>query len=300
MSVVTFYAEATKANRVRLFFSEPMLDTPYLVDPAQYSVIDPEVGPVTITSVDKEQFGNPRSVALNLASDLIFGNLYEVTISTNIITASETFVIDLLDDFTLTILGDYVVVGSTFRSRTTLFQWLGTPGQVSIPLSAFSGEVQGWPYGTPAGLVFFSPSLLVAAPNSSIAVESVSACTRASDEYVFPVEVDPPTLSTYGSSIVPTPEVTTLNFDSLWVAFPRKFQAKLTLGVRNTDTVPTAVSSRGIATVAEPWDKTFISLLNDPAWKVFDNAGTPPLYFITANNLAPIPPGPMTVITLEP
>jgi hypothetical protein len=86
----------------------------------------------------------------------------------------------------------------------------------------------------------------------------------------------------------------------LWAKFPGLSEANFKISDRRTDTFPTPVDGPCTAVLKEVWDPTYISLLNNPYWKLFDNAGTPPAYFITANNLAPIPPGSTTTYILEP
>ncbi len=275
----SFFAVATRKTRVRAVFSEVMLQNVALTDPTQYGVTDLSGNVVPVISADAEQPDDVRSVVLTLGADLVDENHYQVTVSSLILT------------FT----------GKNITPDTALFQWVENVLQTSIPLDRFSGEVQNGLYGIHGGLVFFSPALVTPAANSIIQIDEVDVCTRAFDEYHFPVPLDPPVLYTHGVGIVPTPNVTTLNSDAiLWAKFPRVSDATFLVNNRETDTLPTAVDGPATAYLLEPWDPAFVSLLNNTNWKLFDNAGNPPAYFITANNLAPIPPGPPVTIILEP
>ena len=275
----TFFAVATKNTRVRAVFSEAMLQNVDLTNPAKYTLISLDGTPVTINSVETEQSSHIRSTVLLLDSGLVDERHYRLTVSSSIVTESG---------------------GLPVSPDTSVFQWVENALRVSIPLDRFSGEVQNGLYGIHGGLVFFSPALVTAAADSVIQVDNVSVCTKAFDEYHFPQPIDPPVFFTHGSSVTPTPQVTTLNSTAaLWAKFPRICDARFELENHLSDTVPTPVSGPCTATFTEPWDLAFISLLNNTSWKLFDNAGTPPAYFITANNLGPIPPGPTVTVILE-
>lgn len=273
----TFYAVATRRTRVRAVFSEPMLQNADLIDPAKYVLTDLENSPIPILSVVTEQPVNPVSVLLTLGANLVDERHYRLTTLSGIVTATL----------------------HPLNPDTSVFQWNENLLRTSIPLNQFSGEVQNGLYGIHGGLVFFSPALVTAAPNSIIQVDEVDVCTKAFDQYHFPPVLDPPVLFTHGAGVVPTPNVTRLNTTaSLWAKFPRLFEAKFELAYLPTDTVPTPVESSCVITLAQTWDLTFVSLMNNPNWKIFDNLGNPPAYFITANNLAPIPPGAGSSITV--
>jgi hypothetical protein len=256
-----------------------MLQNAFLTDPGQYDLTDLNNNPITVLSVTTEQSLNPVSVVLTLGDDLVDERHYQLRILGGVITAT------LL----------------TLSPDTAIFQWVENVLRTQIALSRFSGEVQTGLYGLANGLVFFSPALVNPAANSIIEVEDVDVCTKAFDEYHFPQPLDPPVLYTHGAGVVPTPSVTTLNSTaSLWAKFPRLMEATITLSDMQEDTLPTPVDGPCTATMDESWDPAFISLMNNMDWKIFDNAGTPPAYFITANNLAPIPSGPPIVIILQP
>jgi len=272
----TFFAVATRKTRVRAVFSENMLQNAALTDPVHYALTDLSNTPVSILSVEVEQ-SPVRSVVLTLGADLRDERHYKLTTLSGILTVS----------------------GKSLFPDTFVFQWIENLLRVAIPLERFSGEVQNGLYGIHGGLVFFSPALVTAAANSIIDVDEVGVCTKAYDEYHFPAAIDPPVLFTHGAGIVPTPNVTTTNSTAvLWAKFPRLMEATLELHNYLSDAVPKPVEDSCVIAMAEPWDPDYVSLLNNVAWKIFDNAGTPPRYFITANNLAPIPPGPSTVITV--
>jgi len=275
----TFFAVATRETRVRAVFSEPMLQNAALTDPSYYVVMDLNNAPVPVLTVQAEQSTDVRSVVLTLGADLEDEEHYKLTILTGVVTES----------------------GDPLSPDTSVFQWVANQLHTEVPLDLFSGEVQTGLYGIHGGLVFFSPALEAPAADSVIQVDDVHVCTKAYDEYHFPQPLDPHVIYTHGAGVVPTPLVTTLNSAAvLWADFPRLMEATLTLENRLEDTVPAPVDGPCDATFREIWDLNFVSLLNSTAWKLFDNAGTPPEYFITANNLAPIPPGPVVTVQLQP
>ena len=274
----TFFAVATRNTRVRAVFSEPMLQNAALTDPSEYVLTDFNNNPITILTVEAEQATDVLSVVLTLGDELQDEQHYRLTTLSGIVT----------------------VTLKALVPDTSVFQWVANPLRTSIKVDRFSGEVQEGLYGIHNGLVFFSPALVTAASNSIIQVEQVDVCTRAYDEYHFPQPLDPPVLFTHGAGLVPTP-VTTLNSSAvLWAGFPRLVDARFDLTNLFDDTLPTPVDGPCDATLTEQWDPDFISLLNNTNWKLFDNAGNPPAYFITANNLAPIPPGSTVTINLQP
>jgi len=271
----TFFAVATRSTRVRAVFSEPMLQNSALTDPAHYVLTDLSGNSISVLAVETEQGVDVRSIVLTLGSNLADERHYQLTVLTGIVT----------------------VTSRPLSPDTSVFQWIENALRVSIPLDQFSGEVQNGLYGIHGGLVFFSPALVTAAANSIIQVDDVSVCTKAYDKYRFPIPVDPPVLFTYGVGGT----VTTLNSTaSLWAKFPRLCEATLNLENHLNDTVPIPEDGPCDATFRETWDLSFVSLLNNVSWKLFDNAGTPPVYFITANNLVPIPPGAVVTVNLEP
>lgn len=274
----TFFAVATRKTRVRAVFSEAMLQNAALTDPGQYVLTDLSNNAVAILSVTAEQTTNVRSTVLELDEDLVDERHYRLTTLAGIITATL----------------------KPLSPDTSVFQWVENVLRTSIPVDRFSGEVQNGLYGIHGGLVFFSPALVNPAANSIIQVEEVDVCTKAFDEYHFPNPPDPPVLYTHGAGVVPTPVVTTMNSTAvLWAKFPRLMEATLSLEDNPEDTVPTPDDTGCEVTMTEPWDPAYVSLMNNANWKIFDNAGNPPAYFITANNLAPIPSGGTTYLILK-
>jgi len=280
-----YAAIATSATRVRLVFSSVMLDDAELVDPTNYVITGIDGTPVTVDTVAKEQATNPSSLILTLGTLLETQKFYQVTVDSDVKRAN----------------------GTTILPPTVTFQYLAAVTRLSIPISAFSGEVHGDLYGPHNGLVFFSPALQNIAANSIIQVDEIDVCTRAYDEYHPPVLVDPQPLYTHGAGIVPLENPGVLNSAVLWAAFPRLVEATITLGSPGTgsvyeDTATQPFDSHCIVEIQEPWDPSLVSLLNDTAWKLFDNtSSTTPPVFITAANLTPIPPGSgMMTIVLQP
>ena len=273
----TFFAVATRRNRVRAVFTEEMLQNSFLTDPTQYVLTDLDNNPIPILQVLAEQASNVRSTVLILGTDLTDERHYRLTTLGTILTA--TFKLLVPD--------------------TSVFQFVDNLLTTSIPVEQFSGEVQNGLYGIHGGLVFFSPALVTSAANSIIQVEQVDVCTRAYDEYHFPQPLDPPVLYTFGGGLVPVP-VTTLNAPAvLWARFPQLVDATFELRDMHEDTLPIPLDGSCEVTLTEPWDPAYVALLNNTNWKLFDNMGNPPQYFITAANLAPIPPGGTTYHILK-
>jgi len=273
----TFFAVATRKNRVRAVFTEAMLQNSFLTDPSQYVLTDLDNNPIPILTVEAEQASNVRSTVLTLGTDLTDERHYRLTTLGGIVTATLKILVP----------------------DTSVFQFVANPQTTAIPVGQFSGEVQNGLYGIHGGLVFFSPALVNSAANSIIQVEEVDVCTRAYDEYHPPQPLDPPVLYTFGGGLVPVP-ATTLNAPAvLWAAFPRLVDATFELRDVQEDTLPTPLDGSCELTLQEPWDPTYVALLNNTNWKLFDNLGNPPAYFITAANLAPIPPGGTTYHILK-
>ena len=275
----TFLASATRKTRVRATFTAPMLVNAALTDPAHYVVTDLSGNVIPITAVTAEQAANVQSVVLTLGEDLVDERQYQLTVLSGVVT----------------------VGNEALSPDTALFQWNENALNAQIPIALFTGEVQNGLYGIHGGLVFFSPALENSAANSIIEVDSVDVCTKAYDEYTMPQPIDPPVLYTYGAGVVATPAVTTLNSTAaLWAKFPRLMEATMTLSDFLEDAMPAATDGPCDATLQETWDLDYVSLLNADTWKLFDNAGEPPVYFKTADNLAPVPAGSTTNINLQP
>lgn len=276
--VPEFFALGTAPRRVRAVFALPMTNDSNLVNPANYVLTTVDGTAVSVIGVTVEQVVHPTSVILTLGSDLGSQKFYSLFISSLVTTEQ----------------------GFSLLPNTTTFQWVAPLRQFSVPLGAFSGEVQNGLYGIHGGLVFFSPALQASAANSIIQVQEVDVCTKAFDEYHFPRIPDPPVLFTNGAGVVPTPAPSTLNSNVLWAPFPRLMEARFSLtftGASNVEPMPLALDGPCSVTLREPFDRTRVALLNDTAWHLFNNTGTSvPPTFITASNLTPIPPGAGTSI----
>lgn len=262
----SFFAVATRKTRVRLVFSEPMLQNAALLDPASYSLTDLSGNLVSVTSVTAEQITDVMSVILTLGEDLVDERQYVVTVLNTVVT----------------------VTLNSLNPNTSMFQWVENTLTTQVPVHSFSGELIGGLLGNHAGLVFFSPALENSAADSIIQVEEVDVCTKAFDEYHFPQPIDPPVLMTHGAGVVPTPTTTTLNSTCvLWAPFPRLAEAKFELEMGLEETVPAPTDTLYEVSLTETWPSARVAILNNTGWKLFDNAGTPPEYFITADNLTP-------------
>jgi len=274
----TFFGVATGPTRVRAVFAQPMLLDVNLTNPANYTVQDIDGTNLPVLSATSEQATNPTSVLLTLGVALTTQTFYDLTLAASIQTNG----------------------GQSVEPPTSVFQWVSSLGQVSIPEGAFSGEVLNGLFGIHNGLVFFSPALVNSAANSIIQVDEVDVCTKAYDEYHFPQPVDPPPFFTHGGGLYPTPPSFLNSPSVLWVDFPLLFEAKLELGFHPNDIMPQAVDGAVSVTFQEPWTPSRVALLNNTAWYLFNNTGlTVPPTFITADNLTPIPPGPTSILILH-
>jgi hypothetical protein len=274
--IPTFFATAQSRTKVQFTFSAAMLQNAAYTDPASYTFTDMNGVNLPILSVTAVGTSPNQRLALELGTDLVPGGYYVATI------------ISLLVQNLFTV---------NITPNTDLFQWNEAPRPVTvtpihIKLSNFTGEVTGGLLGQPLGQIFFSPSLEAVAPNSSIQVDEVSVCTRAFDVYTPPSPPDPNPLYTFSTG----GPSGTLGGAVLWARFDRLLGAQINLGLNQTDNLGLYADGPAVAILAEPFDPAYISLLNNSFWTTFDGVGTP---FITANNLGPIPPGPITVITLQ-
>lgn len=275
-----FFAVATRNNRVRVVFSEPMQSNAALTDTAQYQVTDLSGNAISVASVEAEQSTDVRSTVLILNDNLVDEHMYRVSLLGGIISVADS---------------------AAPSPDTDILQWNENKLESQIPWERFSGEVQNGLYGIHGGLVFFSPALVTAAADSVIEVDSVDVCTKAYDVYSPPEPIDPPALYTYSPTAEYTSSTSLLNSTTvLWAEFPRLITARVEVSDLREDTVTPPVDGPADATLTEIWDPDYVSLLNNTNWKLFDNAGEPPVYFKTADNLAPIPAGSTTVINLQP
>ncbi len=274
-----FTAVGTRKTRIRLAFSEAMLLNSALLDPASYAVVDVHNNAMPLTGVSNEQgASNSLAVVLTLSGQMQSAEWYVVTVGSGVVTASH---------------------GLTVVPATRMFQWVEPTLNASVLISKFSGEAIGGILGLHAGLVYFSPALDAAVTGTVIQVDSVEVCTKAFDTYTFPSAPDPPALYTFSSSNL-DPGV--LNGPTvLWGRFPLLVEASMSVTMQPDDLMPAAVDGPATATFTEPWDISYVALLNIPAWALYDGiSSTTPPTFICANNLGPIPPGPTVVVVLQP
>lgn len=268
-----------RTNGIRLVFSEAMLLNAAVLDPLSYTVTDIHSNPINVLAVRSEQgAADPLAVTLTIDTLMRAGEWYVVTVGPGIVSA---------------------LAGLSVVPATQKLQWIEPTLNSIIAIAKFSGEATGGILGQPAGLVYFSPALDAAVSGSIIQIDSVEVCTKAYDEYVLPSPPDPPALFTFSGSAA---LAGSLNSSAvLWGAFPRLAEAQVNLENRPVEPMPAATDSRCHATFTEQWDISYVALLNNPAWALYDGATTvTPPTFICANNLGPIPPGPTTTIVLQP
>lgn len=278
-SVPGFYPVGTRNTRIRLVFSGPMLLNDEVLDPSSYTVTDLQGNVLGVASVASEQGAtNPLSLALTLDGPMTSAEWYVVTVGPGVVSAAS---------------------GLQTLPTTLKFQWVEPTLNVSIPIGKFSGEVSGGLLTDHAGLVYFSPALDAAVSGSIIQIDSVSVCSKAYDEYVLPSPPDPPALFTFSGLTAPCGSLNSATV--LWGGFPRLCEARTDLSALHEEPMPAPVDGPCTATFTEPWDTSFVALLNNPAWALYDGATsvTPPT-FICAANLGPIPPGATVTVVLQP
>lgn len=270
-----FFAVGVGPSRVRLMFASTMLQNAALSDPHNYSLFSFDGGSPAVVGVTVEQPNNVVSIVLTLDAPMLTTAWYQVTVGGAVQTTG----------------------GLSMVPATSTFQWVNPLLSVTLPLSEFTGAIGGGFLQATPTLVFFSPALTVPVARSVIEVEEVSVCTVAYDTYTPPSLPDPLPLYTWGQ----TAPQTWLNDGGmvLWAPMPRLMEARFDLDLFPTDTVVAPLDGPATATFREPWDHTFVALLNNPYWEL-----TPPQAakapFITAMNLAPIPQGPVVTVVLQP
>jgi len=275
----TFLAAVQNDTKVMLTFSEAMRADAVFLSPLSYTVTDLDGNTTLVASVVVSGLPTPVTKAtLTLASPLDRGGYYAITVDAAVHTMG----------------------GQSMDPDTVVFQWeyvesfVGSSRPLVIPLDQFSGEVSSGILGQPAGLLWFSPALDVAAANSVIQIDDISCCTYAFDSYVFPQPIDPPALFIFS----PSGPVSSIGSSTiLWAPAERLGLARVELSDARLDTLLQPVSGPGDATLVEPIDITKAGFLNDARWHLFDGS---PTTFIVADNLVPIGPGPTININLEP
>lgn len=255
--ISSYTALGVAGTRIRLFFTLPMLMDAAYSDPASYQVLDSQGSVLTVLSVGPEQWTDEysvvhsRSVILTLsAPGMLSSQWYRTVLVGALLTEG----------------------GLTPEPAESSFQFLQSTSSFSLSLSDFSGEVSGGLYGTPAGLVFFSPALVTSIPNSVIQVNEVEVCTTAYDEYHFPVPVDPSPFYTWSPSSAPKTMLGQSGI-SLWAPFPRLSEARFDLtftGAQMVESVTAPVDNSCTWVLQELWDRHYVALLNNPAWSLFD------------------------------
>lgn len=272
----TFFAAAQSRTKVELVFSTPMrIDVPY-ESTSSYTVTDIQGNSISITAATASGPTPISRVTLDLGVSLIPGGYYVATVGPSVQTS----------------------LGISVSPNTDVFQWsemsaLAHGRLLEIPISDFSGEVSGGILGDPDGLVFFSPALDQAIADSVIEIDEITTCTQAYDVYQIPQVADPQPLYTFGGPI----EATLNGAGVLWATADRLGQAIINLASTHTASLPLATDGTATGTLTETIDITKASFLNDSRWKTYPATGV--TVFSTANNTAPIGPGPVSVITLH-
>ena len=274
----TYFSCGTTSTRVRCVFSTTVQLGP-ATDLTNYTLTDLNGNVIPLVSVTPEQAGDPISVVLTLGVPMLTTSWYQTVLNAAILSTA----------------------GFRLEPLTFVFQWVQATPTTSVPIPEFSGEVRGGQYGFPDGLVFFSPSLNVAASNSVIQVEEVSVCTTAYDQYHFPQPIDPNPFYVWS----PTAPQTFLGQSGivLFAGFPRLSEAIFELeftGTHLVEPMPEAFDGSCSILMRSGFAPGYVAPLNDPLFWMFDgtHSTTPPM-FICANNLAPIPFGGEQIIILH-
>lgn len=283
VSVTTFLAGAESAIKVELVFTNAMLVNGDYTNPANYVIQSVTGTPIPVLSATPSGTSPIRRVTLNLGAALRSKDYYSVVLDPLIVDA----------------------IGNAVNPDTYIFQWVDKSATSSrpleIPISNFSGEIVGGLLGEPDGLVFFSPALAAVAATSTLQVEEIDVCTKAYDEYHFPDPPDPEPLLTFRLGVR-----TVIGASSvLWAPADRLGLARMDSSMLQVDEVYPPIynfvsgmlespisDTPALAVLEEPIDITKAGFLNDVRWKTFPAGGA--TNFITANNLAPIGPGPST------
>jgi hypothetical protein len=280
-----FLPVGVSRRKVRLIFPDYMEVNAALTDPASYRITSPHGVDLPVIGVIAEgPFLQPVAVALILGADLVPRGVHTARIVT-------------------TNVHDHI--GHAIVPDVMNFRWVPRVPSVIARIRDFSGEATDGLLGRPAGMVFFSPALGVAAPNSALQVDDVSVCTRAHDVYQFPNPPDPSVLFVFKPGVnagtLTSSRVTFASFEKLG-------GARIIVSDLRLDTLAHGHDSRCIATLVETLDPARAPRLNAVAyaaappraaiWPIFDGISATP--FTTAANLTPIPPGTTTVRTLQP
>lgn len=257
-----YFSAATTPFRIRCIFSVPMQVNAALTNPISYTITDLNENVFTVLTAVPEQSGNPLSVVLTLATPMERDNWYQSILSPALVDIN----------------------GQSPKPSAVDFQFILPATSTQVPISDFSGEVSSGILGDPDGLVFFSPSLNVAASNSIIQVEEVDVCTTAYDTYTPPQPIDPVPFYVWS----PKGPQTFLDQQGvvLFAGFPRMSQAKFELefeGPFLVEPMPQANDPSCCITVTQTYAPGYVPLLNDPAFWMFDGTHntTPPMW-ITA------------------
>lgn len=263
-----FQAAAQAFRKVQIVFSATMQVNGAFTNPNNYAVRDLNGNVIPVTAVAAVGNAPITRAELTLGADLVKGGYYIAQVDAAVQTTGGLSMNPAIDVF-----------------RWNVMEAPITTGPITIPIRDFSGEVSGGLLGQPAGQVFFSPALDVAAPNSIIQVEDVSLCTRAFDAYEFPNPPDPTPFFTHGGgpvSLLGAPGVV------LWAPADRLGQARVELGDMRADTLPTPIDGLTEMTLFEPIDTSRGGFLNDARWHLYDGS---PTTFSTYDNLTPAGPG---------
>ena len=278
----TYFPCGTSSTRVRCVFNTEMQVGP-ATTVGNYTVADLNGNPLSIVNVTAEQPGNPISVVLTLAAPgMMTTGWYQTLLSDNIKSA----------------------LGYNLDPLVHTFQWVTPIQTTTVDIRDFSGEVQGGPFGNPAGLVYFSPSLNVAASNSIIQVEEVDVCSTAYDTYSFPQPIDPSPFYVWS----PTAPQTMLGQAGivLFGGFPKLCDASFDLelvGENFSDLMPEANDGSCSILMRAGFAPGYVALLNIPTWALFDgnpaHETTPPMFICANITSGPIPPGGEQIIILH-
>jgi len=116
-------AQAVRPDGVLIVFNQEMIGDENFLSPLSYAVLDPDGVPVEVTEVQPNLMVNPTRVTLQLASPLVAGIAYSLTVSDKVLTTFEMTVVP----------------------ATSKITWYNPQRTARISLAKFTGEVQAQP-----------------------------------------------------------------------------------------------------------------------------------------------------------
>lgn len=232
-------ARAISSRVVNVLFPAPVLVNPALVDATNYVVSTPSglVPTAAVTAVG----GQTDRVRLEISTDIALGIAHSLHLLPGIL----------------------LVGGGPLGDVDADFSWWGQRLRMSSPVAHFARE--SGPPIQPG--VFFAPG---GGPGSIVEVAEVGVCSRAYDVYRIPGVV--PTynglLAVWGSGVPNTIDPGVATFGD-----PQRCEARFALVDLRSETVDPLTEVSVTGTSRQVYDPARFSLLNSPAWHIWDGSG---------------------------